>query len=336
MRDDLLHVVTAVFNPCRWQSRIRLARDFIGQMRQAGLPLTVVETAYGNQPFELADIPDIRHVPTRAATPLWCREAAINVGIRSLPPDTRYVAWIDADITFERRDWAAETIAALQTYAVVQPWSEALDLGPDGEPMEVWGAHVRTSFGRVWCENGRLPNWRKQMEAGEPYTVPHSGYAWAATMGFLNAVGLLLDTEIVGGADIRMALGVVGRKDLSLRPFKNPSHRAHIAAWCDRAFRYGEARLGYVPGRIAHTWHGDKSKRLHRERFGILNNFQFDPATDIYCNRWGITELAGNKPEMQRAIEAYFRHRDEDATTRAAGTDENIDPFLRASLERQA
>jgi len=32
---------------------------------------------------------------------------------------------------------------------------------------------------------------------------------------------------------------------------------------------------------------------------------------------WGVLELAGNKPELRRDLDAYFRQRDEDANTLA-------------------
>ena len=65
-----LQVVTCVANPVQWESRITLAKQFIEHMLDSGVSLTVVETAYGERPFELANIPHIRHVPTRAATML--------------------------------------------------------------------------------------------------------------------------------------------------------------------------------------------------------------------------------------------------------------------------
>ena len=52
MRADLLHVVTAVANPMRWQSRIRLYRDFAARMLDSGVRLTVVECAFGERPHE--------------------------------------------------------------------------------------------------------------------------------------------------------------------------------------------------------------------------------------------------------------------------------------------
>ena len=68
MRNDLLHVVTAVANPIRWESRIRLYRDFERHMLDSGVHLTVVECAYGERPFQCAGTPGGNHVGVRART----------------------------------------------------------------------------------------------------------------------------------------------------------------------------------------------------------------------------------------------------------------------------
>ena len=47
MRPDLLHVVAVVANPIRWESRLRLYRQFEERMLDSGVQLTTVECAYG-------------------------------------------------------------------------------------------------------------------------------------------------------------------------------------------------------------------------------------------------------------------------------------------------
>ena len=101
---DPMHVVTAIANPIRWQSRTRLYHQFEEHMLDSGVHLTVVECAYGDRPHELADNPHITHVPVRARTLLWTKENLLNIGLARLPQDWRHAAWIDADITFRRPD----------------------------------------------------------------------------------------------------------------------------------------------------------------------------------------------------------------------------------------
>jgi hypothetical protein len=84
---DTLDVVTAIANPIRWQSRARLYRQFEEQMLDSGVRLTVVECAYGDRPFELADNPHITHVPVRARSLLWVKENLLNIGLGRLKQD---------------------------------------------------------------------------------------------------------------------------------------------------------------------------------------------------------------------------------------------------------
>lgn len=316
MRADLLDVVTCVANPMRWESRIRLSKLFIEHMLDSGVAVTIVETAYGERPFELDNIPHIRHIPTRATTVAWSKESAINVGIRALPPTSKYVCWADADIEFRNNDWAAETVQELQLQPVVQPWSEALDMGPRGEAMNVKGREIQRSFGWVWRTTGNVTNWWKKEQAGEPYHYPHSGYCWAARMDFLDKTGLLLDRSGLGAADHQMALGMVGLANNAIHGLSTPSYSAYVKAWGDRAYAASQGHLGFVQGRLEHHYHGDKNRRKYIERWDILNKYAFDPNTDLIVNRWGILELANNKPEMRRAFDQYFSQRWEDANVR--------------------
>ena len=186
MRADLLHVVTAIANPMRWQSRIRLYREFEAHMLASGVRLTVVECAYGDRPHELGATPGVAHVPVRAKTLVWNKECLLNLGIARLPDDWKYVAWIDADVLFRRPHWAAETVHALQQWDIVQPWSDAYDLGPHDEHMQ---HHV--GFCRQVAQGEpvvpKAARWWKF--SGGPYDYPHSGYAWAATRQALEWTG---------------------------------------------------------------------------------------------------------------------------------------------------
>ncbi len=182
---DPLHVVTAIANPIRWQSRTRLYRQFEEHMLDSGVHLTVVECAYGDCPHEFADNPHITHVPVRARSLLWTKENLLNIGLGRLPQDWRHAAWIDADITFRRCDWASETVHALQQYDVVQPWSDCYDLGPNDEHLQ-----VHRSFCRLAHEGAPI--------ASNNYTFAHPGYAWAATRRALTLLGGLIETASAG------------------------------------------------------------------------------------------------------------------------------------------
>ena len=303
MQSNLLHVVAVVANPIRWQSRIRLYRMFEQHMLDSGVHLTTVECAYGDRPFELAESPHIQHVGVRARTLVWNKESLINTGIARLPADWKYVAWIDADVAFRKPDWAAETVQALQQYAVVQPWSDCYDLGPNDDHLQ---AH--RSFCRMFHDRKPIVPSGK---AG--YQFAHPGYAWAATRGALEQLGGLLDIAALGAGDHHMALALIGRAVESLPGGIHPNYRRAVLRWQERAQLHIGRNIGYVSGTIEHTWHGSKNLRAYVSRWDILTRNHFDPAEDLKTNVWGVRELAGNKPELAHDIDLYMRSRAEDA-----------------------
>jgi hypothetical protein len=345
MSDRTLYIVTAVSNPYLWKSRIRLARAFISHMLTIGVSLTVVETAYGERPFELDDITGIRHIKTRASTVAWSKESALNVGLRSLPDDAKYVGWFDSDIEFRRPNLVEAIIDGLQISPVLQPWTEALDMDQRGLAMTVKGKEIQRSFGWVWSEHGDVLGWvRRPIPRPDPIRhpgrprpphpphpydppwpdalatttaelppYPHVGYAWCARMEFLASTGLLLDVSGLGAGDHQMAHGMVGHVEAAIHTGSTPSYRAHVEAWGERAYCACQGHVGYVVGRIEHSHHGDKDNRKYVARWDVLNRHKFDPLTDIHRNRWGILELSNNKPEFRRDVEKYFRDRDEDS-----------------------
>jgi hypothetical protein len=308
MDASLLHVVTCIANPIRWRSRISLYRDFERHMLESGVRLTIVECAYGDRPYELAGTAGVNHVPVRSRTLVWNKENLINIGISRLPQDWKYVAWIDADVLFRKPAWASETVHALQQYDVVQPWSDCYDLGPNDDHLQ---AH------RSFC---RLVATGKPIVQGPnakhgPYQFGHPGYAWAATRQALEFVGGLVETAALGAADHHMALALVGRVQDSIPGNLTQAYSAPLLLWQKHAMQHIGGNIGYVPGTLEHAWHGSKDKRAYIDRWQILARNHFDPVTDLKRNTSGVLELAGNKPQLRRDIDLYFRSRDEDSNS---------------------
>jgi hypothetical protein len=304
MKPSDLHVVCAIFNPIRWASRLALYKNFEQHMLDCGVSLTLVECALGNRPFELAGRPHVNHVPVRAKTLAWNKENLINIGIQRLPESAQRIAWIDADVEFRANNWAMDTLHALEQYPVVQPWSEALDLGPDGSPMFIKGRHVQTAFCKVWRHGGQTP--------GEPYAYAHPGYAWAARRATLDSLGGLLETCGLGAADHQMAMAMIGDVKNAIHGATTADYQQQIINWARRAEVFVAGKIGYCQGVLEHAFHGEKAKRQYHGRWQILVDHQFSPSVDLRKNSFGVIEFAGNKPALEIAVDRYYRSRDED------------------------
>lgn len=307
-RHGTLHVIIPLFNPLRFVSRYVLLEDFIKRATDAGAQVWLAEAAFGVRPFEHATKPGcgegpVHHVQFRIRDELWCKEDMINNTVTRLPADWEYVAWIDADIQFMNPDWVQETIQQLQHYAVVQVFEHAFDLCPNGLPL-----------GKTFCGFPASRVKGLANEDGGYYSKRgyfHPGYGWACTRDAWDTMGGLLDFNIVGGADHQMAHALYGNVQIAIPEKSTESYNRHVLAWEKRALQLRH-NVGFVPGTIAHYWHGKKSRRGYWDRWRILVDNGFDPLTDLQRSACGLNQLSGSKPKLRDALRTYFRSRQED------------------------
>ena len=305
MKPDMLHVITCISNPVGYKSRINLYRQFEKHMLESNVKLTTVECAYGERPFELPATEGVNHVKVRSSNVIWNKENLLNIALSRLPQDWKYVAWIDADVIFRNKNWASETVHALQLFDIVQPWADCYDLGPNDEHLT---AHE--SFAKIFHQG-------RPIFAGkcDPYAYPHTGYAWAATRRAIDLLGGLMEMAVSGSGDHHMAFSLLGRANETLPHNLHPNYEDQVYLWQERAVRHIGENIGYVHGTIEHLWHGPKQKRGYMSRWDILINHQLDPIRDVKKNSYGVLELSCNKPKLRQDIDRYFRSRDEDSTS---------------------
>ncbi len=308
-----LHVVAVISNPVRYASRYRLHQKFEEMCRKAGVHLTVVEAAFGERRHEVTRANNgpgqgdelVNHIQVRMRDELWVKENLVNIGFAAVPESAKYLAWVDADITFERPDWAVETIHQLQHYAVVQMWRSAIDLGPNGEAMQL---HQSMGYSYV---NG-IPNCKNKNAPSYYGAYWHSGFAWAIRRDALDTLGGLLDRAILGAGDHHMALALVGRAEESLPQGLNPNYDKMVLDWQDRATQLHH-NVGYVEGSILHSWHGKKKDRKYWERWSVLKKHQYDPTLDVRPDYRGVLHLTHRGERMRHDLRMYFRQRNEDS-----------------------
>jgi len=322
--DDKLYVIAVVSNPVRYHSRYRLYRAFEKHVADAGAILLTVEMAFGGRPFEVTQAGNPLHVQLRSDFELWHKENLINIGISRLPVEAQYIAWIDADVTFARPDWAQETIQQLQHYAVVQMFSQSTDLGPNHEPFENaigWIESINRGYafkggGSKPERDGSTTKPGKCKSCGYVKGAWHSGLGWAARRDALDKVGGLIDSAILGSADRNMAAGLFGFMEDTIDSTFSPFYREHLLEWQTRAERNIRRNVGQVPGLIVHHWHGRKTQRGYTSRWKILSEHQFNPPKDLMRDTQGLWQLRDHgdlrSAKLRDAIRGYFRSRNED------------------------
>lgn len=302
-------------NPIRWESRKVLTKAAVQHVLDSGSQVTLVECAIGERPFEHSGIPGVNFVGVRASgdSLVWTKECLQMIGIQSASRlGADYFHLMDADIIYRRPYWPSEIVQTLQHNMVIQPWEHCYDLGPQGQHLE-----VHTSLGSLFHQNKPIMQGPK-CGPNTPYRFGHPGYSTAWRREALDAVGGLIETAAAGAADHHMMMGLIGRVMDSVPLAATAGYVAPLRIWQDRAIANIKFNIGYMPGTIEHSWHGDKKKRGYSPRWGILIKNEFDPTTDLTRNTYGVVELAGNKPQLRHDIDLYLRSRDEDSNTLAA------------------
>ena len=328
-----LWVVTAVSNPVRYKTRYGLYKRFRHHVtEELGLNLVTVECAHADRDFQLTEdghgdavmqavLPhgaktiDVR---VRNRSQVWLKENLWNIGARHLPRECKYVLFCDADIQFLNPHIATEIVHALQEHRVVQPFETVVDMGPDGQVID-----VHRSFG--WC-HARGWEWRPRADGDggygckrpsgigryEGYGTPwHPGFALAMRRSVLDRLPLL-EVGVLGAGDHHMMGALIGKADLTLPRHVHARYRDEVMAWQRRAEDVVRRDLGYVPGTILHSFHGAKANRRYVQRWDILVRHKYDPTTDVYRNSQGVLELEEHNPALRDAIRLYFRQRNED------------------------
>lgn len=311
-----LYVVSTIFNAPRWRARWKLYDDFIRRIEAAGVKLLTVEVVFGNRAPVFTGR-GWRHIAVRTTDEFWIKESALNIGIAALPHDFEYAAWIDGDVAIARPDWPGEIVQALQHYDVLQPWSDAIDLGPSFEPLsraESYFASYRRNRPRPAA--GGLTYTAQDPVAGRVHYW-HPGYAWAARRRFFDTVGLF-DRGVLGSGDRHMAEALVGRGVQSLSPQLSMGYVEAVWDWERRAAKL-QANVGFVPGTLLHYWHGAKANRQYQSRWSILAQHGFDPRHGLTRTASGLYALEQPTPAFRDALRDYFRARNEDSTDTGEG-----------------
>lgn len=293
---DVLHVIAVVSNPARFHRRYTLFNEFCERMsKEKQIELLTVELQQGERPFATDS-----KIKLRTDDELWYKENLINIAVQHLPDNWKYVAWIDADIEFQNKNWVRETIEQLQTYKILQLFSHAIDLGVKQETLQV---HISFCYQYV---NGE--KWQ-----GHKYSAWHSGYAWAITREAYDDIGGLMEFPILGSSDMHMALAFIGLVDKYLNSQLHPNYKMLCKIFQNRCEKHIKRNIGFVHGTILHHFHGNKKDRKYQDRWKILIDNQFDPLSDIKKDSRNLWKLEDTKIKLRDDLMRYFRERNEDS-----------------------
>jgi len=295
-RNEFLYVVLPYFNFCGFKRRRQLFVEFIKKIEKIpGIRMVVAENI-GPAPLPTLNV--YLHHKVNSPSVLWLKENLVNIAVGHLPSDWKYVAWIDADITFLNENWVKDTIRELDIYDVVQLFRTCVNLGPQGEAIK-----IDKSFGYMHRDSN-TPYLKT-----DKYGFWHPGYGWACNRKAWNQMNGLLDWAILGSGDRHMAMSFIGK---ALDSAPGNIHKNYKNMLVEFQKKCENLEVSYIDGTILHHWHGKFEDRKYRERWEILTKNKFDPIDDIEMSDDGIIHLTMSGERIQSELNGYFIGRRED------------------------
>jgi hypothetical protein len=301
--------ITSLFSPVGYRQRYANYRKF---HQELNVPLLTVELAFNDSPFELCASDAEKLVQIRGGDVMWQKERLLNIAINHLPPECEYVAWLDCDVIFDDPNWVEKTQAALQKCVVVQPFQHYCELLPK-EPF----FHQQARSSVCVLESNALA---ERIFSGcgvstELGAMP--GAAWAGRREFLES-NFLYDRLIMGAGDKAFLCAAYGRSSDFLKAYKlDAKVWSDYLEWGGRVQQAISGRIGYVEGSLFHLAHGDRQNKKYGTRYHGLQQFSFDPGSDIKKDLKNCWLWNSNKTAMHNHILDYFLSRDEDSSTSA-------------------
>jgi hypothetical protein len=300
-----LNVIVVISNPCFYKRRYQLLKQFVERMEndEKDINLYIVELVYNNQKFAVTSKNNKNHLQLNSTTPLWHKENMINLGVKYLlPKKYKAFAWIDADIEFENKTWALDTLKILNgTKDVVQLFSHSILLNKEEEAIQIY-----SGFGHDYIKY-------KQYNKG-PNIDWNPGFAWAITRKAYEKIGGLYDKAIIGGGDSIMAFSIINKlSNVKDKYFKTKTLYLdnYYSALLFQQKCFG-LKLGYVPGVIRHYFHGTTENRNYIDRHNITKNNKYS-SRYIKYDKMGVIEPSHLFPnKLKRDIMSYFEERKED------------------------
>jgi len=284
----MLGAVTCHFNPFGYT---RLRDNYFRFRDSLNYPITTVELAFDDDPFQIDDAIHVRG--TRAKNYMWQKERLLNIAIESLPQEVDNVVWIDADLLFMNKDWAQDTEEQLEKFPVVQPFRSLLDLDAKGN-------HLLHGQGYAAAEAG----------SDDKIHVKRPGGAFAFRRSILPEG--LYDRGILGSGDSIQLNAWIGDWNALHLKLMGPKFKKHWLQWAVPHYERVRGQVGFVEGLASHMYHGSRKDRQYGERTWWLVESDFEPMADIKIDENGLLAWATDKPLLHDRCRGYHESRRED------------------------
>jgi len=294
--------LTTYFNPAHYKSRLVNHTTYVENLKNVNL--CVLECVFGDDDFELPESPNT--IRTRSNSVLWPKERMLNHALSLLPPECKYIAWLDGDILFENDNWQELAVAKFeQGNDIIQLFDEVKYLPPNCKTIQ--DNILYSEKGLVW-QSKTFPDFKEQRKKNK-LLYATTGFAWAGRRStFENG---FYDKHVLGANDNIIIDCCLNTFDLH-HYFRAGQGSLILNDMMEWAKQFGNPKADYLPIKIYHLFHGAKKNRGYLSREDIIKKYNYDPKTDIVLKD-NVYEWATDKPGLHQEVKNYFSSRKEDS-----------------------
>ena len=265
--------------------------------------IIIVECVLEGKQFKVTQASNPCHVQLKTKSIMHLKENLINIGVSKLPPDWKYVAWIDSGTELLNPQWNQDAIKVLRKQNIVQLFDEYVVVDGKGKVLNEKAGFVKRNVVRTL----RRPSDTKLIAtmAGENSTRSNGGLksfvdlalckgigdnegqpgvAWATTHKTWELLDGLLEAAIGGGGEIYMAYSLIGQLKRCGLPILSAKYKQKILEWDSRAAVIVQSYVGFVKGVARKNKDDEETDESIINGEKILNENSFDPYKDLKRN----------------------------------------------------
>lgn len=265
----------------------------------------VIEVAFGDSPFLIDDSADFIRIRGTRQNLMWQKERMLNIALSKLPPEYTDIAWLDADVLFDNKNWVEEMQDALEKFCFVQLFETARWLNKDGSPDIMF--HTMVDQGKNLFSSGFT---------GEAQDNGfHPGFAWAARREVLEDTGWF-DSHICGNGDSFIYYAIAGHLlagNYLMVKNKLMGFNYSFLKFRNKIIKAGAAgSISNISGNIRHMYHGSFNDRDYAGRQKFMIDAQFDPVEDLEIDGNGLYKWVNkneNVATLSSNLTDYFKQR---------------------------
>jgi hypothetical protein len=300
-------VLLCFFNPAQFKRILNNALYIISVLKRYEIPYFSIECVFNDLPPQIPDTTLVVH----SNSYMFYKELLLNKLEPLVPEKYTKLVFIDADVLFDSPDWLDQISKCLNKYDVIQPFSEACWLTPDNTRV----SSNKLSYGFAVA--------KKRPINRSTFYQYHPGFAWAFKRDVFRKLGGFYDRSIIGGGDIALVLSMSPTHISDTDFIKANAHGRFgefvLDSWREyyNNFKKVNPRIGYLPIKLFHLFHGITKDRNYTERYRAISKALTGAwEEEIVVNKDGLFEF--NNPTLNDVLYKYFKDRNEDIPLREA------------------